>query len=108
MDEWKVAADLLDDKGFPEQADAMRDPCVEWVGQWITIYGVNFNFVGILKRITDRDIVLTEVHQIRDVDELVTLDCKFFADEQCFTRSLNGNFGPTRWAKPTTPTPDPE
>ena len=100
-DDWNVLADYADEHGMRDEVvDSLRDPCMEWIGEWVCIYGVNFNFVGRLVRLTSADVVLERVHQIDDVESLQNLSCRFFAEVQCFNRALNGNFGPAAWAKP--------
>ena len=102
MEDWAILADYANEYQMRDEVvNALRDPCMEWIGQWVCIYGVNFNFVGKLIRLTQDTIILQRVYQIEDVENLERLSAKFFAEMQCFQRTFNSNFGPAAWAKPS-------
>ena len=95
-----VAADFLDEANMPEQADILRSPAMEWIGQRIAVYGPRFIWRGVLAQITTDELVMTDVYEIRSVGSHSTEDCddEFMAERHVFRIAAICNYGPVKWA----------
>jgi hypothetical protein len=65
MNNYHIAADLLEDNGFGDLAQAIRD-YAHFLDKRVAVFGPNFIWTGKLTGVTHETLFIEDVHQVYD------------------------------------------
>ncbi len=97
-----IAADYLDEGGFPDVADMLRrSSYLELLGRRVAVYGPNFIWIGKLSGVSTETIALADVSQVDDTNSHgeSSATSEWISDVMIFERAAVCCVVPAKWAE---------